>query len=302
MKKQQAKRLGILLMTLVMLGSFAVQAFAMQIHVQLDDGSSLVLEVEPTDSSDSVLAKLEDKIGIARNLYQLFFGEVELLEGTTLLEYNVQTGDTLELRERSQVNLKVQIGGEEIYFRIKLTTVLSKLITAVAKRAGVDAGRLSLKFGDVTIDPGKTAADYGLKDGDALDAVIDTSIAITVQDGSETYPITAEPTDTVASLKAQLALVLRVEAARLALALNDTVLEDSKTLAEYEIEDGSTLQLTIQADPDDPEDPEDPDNPEDPDEPTCWEKIQQKVCGFFMRIYNWFVDLFAKIRSWLKLA
>lgn len=279
---KQIKRLSVIIVTFILLAAFAVQAFAMRLYVMLDDGTNLILEVEPTDSIDSILSKIEDKTEISRSSIQLFFNNEKLEEGKTLENYGIQANSEIEAQVTTQINLAVMLGDKATYFRIRSNTALSKMIIAFSTKNGLDSKRVSLMFGDVVLDASKCAADYGLKDGDVLTAVIDKSFALEIQSEDKTYTLTVNPDDTVADLKAAIALEASIAENTISLELGGTVLEDDKTLEEYEIDGETALTMTVA---------------KQEQEPTLCEKIKQAIVDFFSWVCRWFSQLFAKIQG-----
>ena len=69
----------------------------MQIFVKFTSGKILTLEVEPTDSIDSIKQKVQEREGIPPNRQQLFFNGQRLEEGKTLSDYNIQKESILDL-------------------------------------------------------------------------------------------------------------------------------------------------------------------------------------------------------------
>ena len=68
--------------------------------------------------------------------------------------------------------MHVELSGVQVYFKIKRTTRMQKVFSALATRQGVDVTSLRVAFRGARVGGLDTADMVGLRDGDRLDAEV----------------------------------------------------------------------------------------------------------------------------------
>eukprot|EP00999_Lentomonas_sp_LEN2_P001592 NODE_2655_length_526_cov_68.764411_g2605_i0.p1 GENE.NODE_2655_length_526_cov_68.764411_g2605_i0~~NODE_2655_length_526_cov_68.764411_g2605_i0.p1 ORF type:complete len:104 (-),score=26.78 NODE_2655_length_526_cov_68.764411_g2605_i0:137-448(-) len=79
-----------------------------------------------------------------------------------------------EQSDSAQLSIKVvNADGAEVYFKIKRTTPLRKLMDAYCKKQGINRNSIRFHFDGQRLDDDKTAQEYTMEDDDVIDAMIE---------------------------------------------------------------------------------------------------------------------------------
>uniref|UniRef100_A0A7S3B187 Ubiquitin-like domain-containing protein n=1 Tax=Haptolina ericina TaxID=156174 RepID=A0A7S3B187_9EUKA len=82
--------------------------------------------------------------------------------------------DKKDVKDGNHINLKVVTqDGNEIFFKCKATTPLSKLMNAFCQRQGVALASVRFLFDGTRINEHQTPSDLDMEDGDVIDVMVE---------------------------------------------------------------------------------------------------------------------------------
>jgi ubiquitin C len=178
-----------------------------QVIVITSEGRNIVINIEPSDTSDDVKGKVQEKAGIPVGKQQLFFEGKELEEGTDLIEAGVKDGSVLRLiaitttstttvrpgastlaptttvagsSPTTTASLIMQIivitsGGQSLSIDIDPSDTNDDVKARIQEKAGLLVDQQQLFFDGKELTGGAGLTEAGVKDGSILRLVTSTT-------------------------------------------------------------------------------------------------------------------------------
>ena len=223
----------------------------MQIFVKTLTGRTMTVNIEGANTVAELKEKITEKEGIPATQQRLVFAGKCLEDDRVLNDYNIQKESTVHLllRLRGGMQLFVKtLTGRTMTVNVEGTNTVAELKEKITEREGIPAEQQRLVFAGKCLEDDRVLSDYNIQKESTINLLLrlrgGMQIFVRTLTG-KTATIEVDGTETIADLKEKLREREGIPADQQRLVFAGKLLEDDRTISDYNIRKESTVHLLL---------------------------------------------------------
>ncbi|KAL3726944.1 hypothetical protein ACJRO7_031792 [Eucalyptus globulus] len=222
-----------------------------EVNLYLKITKTVALKVKKNSTVEDIKAFIQDKEqidGHSQHSQQHFLGGNRLEDEKRLVDYEIHGGPTLQVIEDSAtmtVNVQILSTQKNLQVKARNQDTVRDVKFVIQAKEGIPPNEFDLVFGGKVLAEDRTLASLDLLQEPTFHLVFHPKddVSVFVDMSSRRVTLGAKFWYTVRDLKAIVGTMMSAEVMSLQMVYQGKQLEDHKTLACYDIADGSVLQL-----------------------------------------------------------